>query len=103
MIPSNPAAGVAVGTDGERDTVLEGADEYARLFTTLEKMQTEKRIRPAAADAIRVIALTGARRGEIVPLRWRHVDLKAGKITLPAVAHKTGRRSEEHNAEPQTI
>jgi integrase len=93
MIASNPAAGVSVGTDGERETVLEGADEYARLFTTLEKMEAEKRLRAPAADAIRVIALTGARRGEIVPLRWRHVDLKAGKITLPPASHKTGRKT----------
>jgi integrase len=92
-IASNPAAGVALGTDGERETVLEGADEYARLFKTLEKMETEKRLRAPAADAIRVIALTGARRGEIVPLRWRHVDLKYGKITLPPASHKTGRKT----------
>jgi len=93
MISDNPAAGVSVGTDGERDTVLEGAEEYARLFRTLDTMQTEKRIRPAAADAIRVIALTGARRGEIAGLRWRYVNLKTGVITLPPTAHKTGRRT----------
>lgn len=41
-------------------------------------MENEQRIRRPVADAIRVIALTGARRGEIVGLRWSMVDLKAG-------------------------
>ena len=40
-----------------------------------------------------MIALTGARRGEIVNLRWRHVDLKAGLLLLPPASHKTGRRT----------
>lgn len=93
LIASNPATGVAIGADGERDTVLEGADDYARLFRTLAKMETEKRIRGPAAGAIRVIALTGARRGEIAGLRWRHVDLKTGRIVIPPASHKTGRKT----------
>jgi integrase len=92
MIANNPATGVSVGTDGERDTVLEGAD-YTRLFKTLGRMETEKRIRAPVADAIRVIALTGARRGEIAGLRWRYVNLKTGVATLPPGAHKTGRKT----------
>lgn len=89
---SNPAAQVSVGADGTRDTILEKADDYARLFRALDTMQSEKRIRGAAADAIRVIALTGARRGEIAGLRWRHVDLKKGVLILPPAEHKTGRK-----------
>lgn len=87
---SNPAAGVKLGADGERETILDNADQYAALFKTLDTMEAEQRIREPVADAIRVIAYTGARRGEIAGLRWRHVDLKAGKITLPAAAHKSG-------------
>ena len=45
------------------------------------------------ADAIRLIAMTGARRGEITGLRWQHVDMKGGRIVLPASGHKTGRRT----------
>ena len=56
-------------------------------------METERRLRPALADAIRIIALTGARRGEITGLRWQHVDLKRGVFTLPAKAHKTGHKT----------
>jgi integrase len=56
-------------------------------------MAREKRIRPAVADAIRLIALTGARRGEVAGLERAHVDLKRGLITLPPRAHKTGRKT----------
>ena len=45
------------------------------------------------ADAIRVIALTAARRGEIAGLRWQNVDLKKGLIILPPSTHKTGRKT----------
>jgi integrase len=93
LAKTNPAAKLANWRTGTRDTILEGADDYARLFATLQRMQDEKRIRDAAADAIRVIALTGARRGEVAGLRWRWVDLKAGQIVLPPKAHKTGHKS----------
>ena len=92
-VGSNPAAGVNVGTDGSREIFLDEPEHYARLFTTLDTMEAEKRIRPAVADAIRVIALTGARKSEVTRCRWRFVDLKAGTITLPPASHKTGRRT----------
>jgi integrase len=93
IINSNPAATYQTGTDGTREIILDDANAYGRLFKTLDAMEAEKRIRQPVADAIRVIALTGARRGEVAGLRWRHVDLKAGVATLPASAHKTGRKT----------
>jgi integrase len=87
---TNPAAGIGAGKTGQRDTVLENSDDYARLFTTLQTMEDQKRIRQAAADGIRFIALTGARRGEATGLLWKYVDMKAGQIVLPPTAHKTG-------------
>jgi integrase len=98
MIEGNPADGVSTGSDGERETVLDPQD-YTRLFATLAAMETERRLRPAAGDAIRVIAMTGARRGEITNLRWQHVDLKRGLLLLPPTMHKTGRKT----GKPRTI
>lgn len=92
LAASNPVAGVKIGNDGTRDTILETSDQYAALFTTMETMERQKRLRPEVADAIRVIALTGARRNEIAGLRWAHVDMKCGLLVLPPTAHKTGRR-----------
>ena len=93
MVSSNPCANVKLGSDGERDTILEDAAAYGRLFATLKTMEDQKRLRPQVADAVRLIAMTGARRGEVAGLRWSHVDVKRGLIVLPPRSHKTGRRT----------
>jgi integrase len=41
--------------------------------------------------AIRLLLLTGARRNEILTLRWEHVDLESGLLKLPD--SKTGPKS----------
>ena len=93
LATGNPAAGIRLGSHRTRDTILGGSDDYARLFQTLDRMQREKRIRAPAADAIRAITLTGCRRGEATGLKWSHVDLKRGLLTLPPTAHKAGHRT----------
>lgn len=92
-LTENPAARIKVAQSGERDTIIDDAEVYARLFGTVEKMENEKRIRPAVADAIRLIALTGARRGEASRLVWKWVDMKARQIVLPPKSHKTGHKT----------
>jgi integrase len=92
-VKPNPCDGVKTGSSGTRETILEDADAYRRLFTTLDHMEAERRIRPPVADAIRFIALTGCRRGKAAGLLWRHVDLKQGRIVLPPQSHKTGRKT----------
>jgi integrase len=37
---------------------------------------------PVLAAAVALAALTGARRGELVALRWSDIDLKAGAVTI---------------------
>jgi len=92
---TNPASKMKSKPSGQRNTIMKTSDDYARLFTTLQAMENEKRIRSAAADAIRFIALTGARRGEATGLRWKWVDLKSGMITLPPKEHKAGHSTGE--------
>jgi integrase len=93
LAKSNPAEKIQVGQSGTRETILEQAEEYARLFATLDRMEAECRINRPVADAIRLIALTGCRRGEAAGLQWQHVDLKKGRVVLPPQSHKTGRRT----------
>ena len=92
LVSINPTEGVEVGSDGERDIVLD-LDGYARLFQALAAMEQQKRIRANVAAVIRVIAMTGARLSEITALRWQHIDAQAGRIILPPASHKTGRKT----------
>lgn len=99
-VASDLLAGVDVGRDGKRVLILDDPDAYARLWQVLDQLTDPERLpdgqaplRTEVADAIRVIALTGARKGEILGLRWSHVDLRAGTLTLPVEAHKTGRKT----------
>ena len=64
LVTENPAVGIEVGSDGEREAVLDGP-EYERLFATLATMEAEGRVRSEVAYVIRIIAVTGARRSEI--------------------------------------
>jgi integrase len=56
-------------------------------------MERELRIRQPVADVIRLIALTGMRRGEAANLKWSQVDLKQRRIVLPPQSHKTGKKT----------
>lgn len=94
------ARNVDIGRDGTRDTILDDPHLYAQLWTVLDRLtdpekiqEGEKPVRQEVADAIRVIALTGARKGEILGLKWSYVDLEKGTLTLPIDAHKTGRKT----------
>jgi integrase len=94
-VKPNPCEGIKTGMRGSRDIILEDSDAYKRLFATLDRMEAERRIRSPVADAIRLIALTGCRRGEAAGMRWKHVDLRQGRIILPPQSHKTGRKTGE--------
>ena len=64
--------------------------ELARLGTALAEMEAEG-ANPYAIGAIRMLALTGLRRGEVLALQWRDVDLERGFLSLRD--SKTGPRS----------
>ena len=65
-------------------------EEFRRLGRVLDEVVTEGKISASAAAAIRLLMLTGCRRGEIVTLRWEDVDLEAGELRLRDA--KTGAR-----------
>jgi len=92
-IPSNPCVGLKLGSSGSRETIVEDETEYASLFRALVELESEKAITEPAANALRVIALTGTRRGEILNLRRRHLDLARQRIVLSPHEHKAGRRT----------
>ncbi len=93
LLDKNPAVDIEVAPPGKRETIIESAEDYSKLFKALDAMEREHRMRPAVADAIRFVALTGARRGEVVGMKWRHVELRNGRVVFPPREHKTGRRT----------
>ena len=70
IISSNPARGIYRGADARRDVRLTPAD-YRALGKALDASKAET---PQLLTGIRLLALTGARRGEIEKLRWSEID-----------------------------
>jgi integrase len=77
----NPAKGIKKFPESARKRYL-SADELIRLGRTLADLVSENAIPPEAAEAIRLIALTGCRRGEILGLKWGEVNLSSGTLHL---------------------
>ena len=88
MRPDNPAKGIERNTEYRRQRYLNG-DELVRLSKALAKHPHRE-----AADAIRLLLLTGARRGEVFGMRWQDVDLGAAKWSKPATSTKQKRPHE---------
>ncbi len=65
--------------------------EFRRLGRVLDEAETCKGVSVHAVAAIRLLLLTGCRKGEILNLRWSEVDLAAGELRLPDT--KTGPRT----------
>lgn len=86
-ISDNPARRVKLPASNARERYLSGA-ELERLGEALEKAEADG-AHPHGTNIIRLLALTGARRGEIEALRWQDVDLERGFVLLPDT--KTGR------------
>lgn len=78
---SNPCRHLERYGERKRERFLSEA-ELAQLGEALRKMEREELISPWIAAAIRLLILTGARRGEILDLRWDEVDLNRAQLSL---------------------
>ena len=78
----NPAKGIEKNVEHHRRRYLKG-DEMAGLLKALAAYPNEQ-----LADAVRLLLLTGARRGEILALRWADLDLAAGIWSKPPSSTK---------------
>ena len=82
----NPARGIERHREQPRDRVLSTA-ELGALAKALADVESAS---PAAVAATRVAMVTGLRIGEVLSMRWEHVDMESGRVILPAT--KTGAR-----------
>jgi integrase len=88
MRADNPAKGVERNNELRRQNYLKG-DELVRLIRALAAHPNRQ-----TADVIRLLLLTGARRGEVLGMRWADVDLKAGTWSKPASSTKQAKPHE---------
>ena len=92
---TNPCVGITKNPRRNIARFLD-RDELARLGKALDARQARW---PEAVAAIRLLALTGCRRGEVLDLRWR--DIRKNAIVLPD--SKTGPRSVPLGASARAI
>ena len=83
---TNPARGIERSRETARDRVLEPGEFHALADALVERSERN----PAAVAAIRFAAMTGLRIGEVLAVRWEHVNADTGALLLPET--KTGRR-----------
>ena len=85
-IEKNPSDGFRRNAEHSRERYL-SKDEYDLVFTALDRMPNRK-----AANAIRLLILTGARRGEVLGLEWEDLDLGLGIWNRPPHKSKDRKR-----------
>jgi integrase len=87
---SNPCRHVEKYHEGRRERFL-SQEELGRLGDALREAEQDKTCSPWIIAAIRLLALTGTRRNEILTLRWEHVSEEHESLFLPD--SKTGRKA----------
>ena len=87
---TNPCRGIEKNLEHHRRRYL-SADELLRLTKALAEYEDRK-----AADIIRLLLLTGARRGEVLAMRWADLELIEGTWSKPPSSTK----QREHHQVP---
>jgi integrase len=83
----NPVQQVERRQEGDRERFLE-AEEFTRLQDALDELEAEGE-NQVALGALQLLMLTGARKNEILKLRWDEVNTKAKELRKRE--HKTAR------------
>ena len=86
---ANPFAAVKLGAAPERERFL-SREEAGRFLDAVADMEAAETLAGTFADALRLLLLTGARKTEILGLRWSEMDFGRKLATLPPERTKAG-------------
>ena len=94
LVKVNPFAAVKMSTPPHRERFL-SREEAGRLLEALDAVEADKTVNPAFCDAIRLLLLTGARKTEILGLKWSEVNTERKSLLLPPERTKAGGQNGE--------
>ncbi len=89
LMEKNPATGIKVAKTRLVERFLSDA-EADRLLTMLTEETAAGRLNPQHANVVRLLLFTGARKSEILGLRWSEVDLLRHRLVIPPERTKCG-------------
>jgi integrase len=88
MRDDNPCVGVGKNKENKRKRYLRD-DELPRLLAALAKYRNQR-----IANIVRALLLSGARSGEVLAMKWEHLNLTDGSWLKPA---ETVKQDEDHD------
>jgi integrase len=89
LMTNNPADRVKKLPDGRRETYLTD-DQCSKIWAACLDLEAAGKLTSTQSAYFRLLMLTGARRGEILQLRWSEVDEQRRLLLLPPARHKSG-------------
>jgi integrase len=89
LMDTNPAKGVQVAKTRKLERFLSDA-EASKLLAMLSDRTATGAMNRQHADVIRLLLFTGARKSEVLGLRWSEVDLLRNRLSIPPERTKCG-------------
>jgi len=90
ILTDNPAKGLSLPKRPPVERFLSD-EEATQLFGVLDAGVADHTINPQHADLVRLLLLTGARKSELMGLRWDELDMRRSRLVLPPARSKSGR------------
>ena len=92
ILTDNPAKGLSLPKQPAVERFLSD-EEAMKLFHVFDAGVADHSVNPQHADLIRLLLLTGARKSELMGLRWDEIDMQRSRLVLPPARSKCGRHN----------
>jgi integrase len=94
LVKANPFASVKLAAAPKRERFL-SREEAGRVLDAINQLEASGELSKTFGDAIRLLLLTGARKTEILGLRWAEIDFERKSLVLPPERTKAGGKTGE--------